>query len=53
MRLSGDEVDDGLVVAEGKLLPADLLPDVLLLQEKADRSRQKLKKQTKSSSRSC
>ena len=36
MRLSGDEVDDGLVVAEGKLLPADLLPDVLLLQETAD-----------------
>lgn len=31
MRLSGDEVKTGLVVAEGLLLPLDLLPHVLLL----------------------
>lgn len=31
MRLSSDEVETGLVVAEGLLLPLDLLPHVLLL----------------------
>lgn len=31
MRLSGDEVKAGLVVAEGLLLPLDLLPHILLL----------------------
>ena len=31
MRLCSDEVETGLVVAEGLLLPRDLLPHVLLL----------------------
>lgn len=31
MRLSSDKVETGLVVAEGLLLPLDLLPHVLLL----------------------
>lgn len=34
MRLSSDEVKTGLVVAEGLLLPHDLLPHVLLLHTK-------------------
>lgn len=33
MRLSGDEVDAGLVVTEGDVLPGDLLPAVLLLHD--------------------
>ena len=35
MRLSSDEVETGLVVAEGLLLPLDLLPHVLLLHSTA------------------
>lgn len=31
MRLSGDQVKTGLVVADGLLLPLDLFPHVLLL----------------------